>query len=97
MVRKSLGRSLIPYLKKKFYYSLGFDGYINKWGKNDPDIRRQFGIAYRFWIVFTEQGKWKRLLARPDLAIGMYFLRFIVGIIFLIKLIIKQRASIFKD
>ena len=76
---------LLPYLKKKSYYSLGFDGYINKWGKDDPDIRRQFGLKYRFWTVFTEHGKWMRLLSRPDLAAGMYFLRFCVGLIFLFK------------
>ena len=76
---------LLPYLKKKSYYSLGFDGYINKWGKNDPDIRCQFGLAYRFWTVFTEHGKWKRLLVRPDLAAGMYFLRFCVGFVYLLK------------
>jgi len=76
---------LLPYLKKKSYYSLGFDGYINKWGKEDPDIRRQFGLKYRFWTVFTEQGKWRRLLSRPDLAAGMYFLRFCVGLVFLFK------------
>jgi len=76
---------LIPYLKKKSYYSLGFDGYINKWGKSDPDIRCQFGIVYRFWTVFTEKGKWKRLLIRPDLAVGMYFLRGCVGFVFLLK------------
>jgi len=76
---------LLPYLKKKSYYSLGFDGYINKWGREDPDIRRQFGLKYRFWTVFTENGKWRRLLFRPDLAVGMYFLRFCVGLVFLFK------------
>jgi len=76
---------LLPYLRKKSYYSLGFDGYINKWGKDDPDIRCQFGLKYRFWTVFTEHGKWKRLLSRPDLAAGMYFLRFCVGFVFLLK------------
>lgn len=76
---------LLPYLKKKAYYTLGFDGYIKKWGKDDPDIRCQFGLKYRFWTVFTEHNKWKRLLARPDLAAGMYFLRFCVGFVFLLK------------
>lgn len=76
---------LIPYLKKKSYYSVGFDGYINKWGKGDPDIQRQFGLIYRFFTVFLENGKWKRLIARLDLVTGMYFLRVCVGLIFLRK------------
>lgn len=74
---------LFVYLKKKSYYSLGFDGYIQKWGRDDPDIRRQFGLKYRFWTVFIENGKWRRLLSRLDLAAGMYFLRLCVGFMFL--------------
>lgn len=74
---------LLPYLKKKSYYSLGFDGYIKKWGKDDPDIRKQFGLVYRFWTVFVEQGKWRRLLGRLHLTAGMYFLRFLVGVTYL--------------
>lgn len=76
---------LRSYLRKKIYYSIGFAGYIHKWGKEDKDIQSQFGLKYRFWTVFTENGKWRRLLARPDLALGMYLLRFCVGFVFLSK------------
>jgi hypothetical protein len=84
---------LVPYLRKKSYYAQGFDGYIEKWGRDDPDIRCQFGLGYRYWTVFTEKGKWLRLLRRPDLAFGMYFLRVLVGIVFVLnKLGIQRRA-----
>jgi glycosyltransferase involved in cell wall biosynthesis len=84
---------LVPYLRKKSYYAQGFDGYIEKWGRDDPDIRSQFGLGYRYWTVFTEKGKWLRLLRRPDLAFGMYFLRVLVGIVFVLnKLGIQRRA-----
>lgn len=76
---------LLPYLRKKYYYSVGFNGYIQKWGKNDPDIRRQFGLHYRYIQVFTENGKWKQLLKNPQLAVGLYFLRFLVGIVYVIR------------
>ncbi|MBU3610980.1 glycosyltransferase [Polynucleobacter wuianus] len=76
---------LFPYLKKKKYYAKGFEGYIRKWGKSDADIRKQFGFTYRFFTVFTEQGKYKILMSKPHLAIGMYFLRFLVGITFLFR------------
>lgn len=56
---------LIDYLKKKRYYARGFKGYISKWGSSDPDIRKQFGIKYRLFIVFMEKQKWKRLLTNP--------------------------------
>jgi glycosyltransferase involved in cell wall biosynthesis len=56
---------LIPYLKKKRYYSSGFSGYINKWGNQDSDIQRQFGIKYRLFQVFTENNKWKTSLRHP--------------------------------
>jgi glycosyltransferase involved in cell wall biosynthesis len=58
---------MINYLKKKRYYSTGFSGYISKWGKNDPDIRKQFGFFYRSLGVFIEYRKWKLLIRNPIL------------------------------
>ena len=71
--------SLTKYLAKKEYYSKNLDAYIAKWGKNDPDIKKQFGFSYRFFGVFIENGKWKKLVRHPILACGMYFLRILVG------------------
>lgn len=71
---------LRPYLAKKRYYAEGFDAYIAKWGRADPEIAKQFGIGYRYFGVFAQKGKWRRLLSRPDLAAGMYFLRLAVGL-----------------
>ncbi len=73
------------YITKKGYYAKSFDGYIAKWGKNDPDIVKQLGMPYRFFGVFLENGKWKKLIARPDMAFGMYFLRFLVGLSFVLN------------
>jgi glycosyltransferase involved in cell wall biosynthesis len=77
--------SLRKYLSKKSYYSKNFNAYIDKWGKNDPDIKKQFGFSYRFFGVFAENGKWRKLLLHPILTAGMYFLRFLVGVRFLIR------------
>lgn len=77
--------TLKKYVEKKQKYINTFDGYIKKWGKEDIDIKKQFGFCYRFFGVFMENGKWKRLLRYPYLALGMYFLRFLVGINFLKK------------
>lgn len=71
------------YLSKKGYYAKKFGDYIMKWGKNDPDIRKQFGVCYRFFGVFVERGKWRNMASHPLLAFGMYFLRFLVGIVFI--------------
>lgn len=71
------------YLNKKYYYSKTFDTYINKWGRDDPDIKKQFSLLYRFGIVFIEKGHWKELLKHPILTAGMFFLRVLVGIQFL--------------
>lgn len=73
------------YLNKKNYYIQNMEVYIKKWGKIDSDLKKQFGIAYRFFGVFIEDGKWKKLLAHPVMAIGMYYLRFLVGVKFLLK------------
>ncbi|MFA5362972.1 MAG: glycosyltransferase [Candidatus Omnitrophota bacterium] len=71
------------YYQKKSYYSLSFEKYIDKWGRGDETIKKQFGFYYRFIGVYCEQGKVFRLLRHPVLALGMYFLRFLVGISYL--------------
>jgi len=72
--------NLKKYLERKEYYSRDFQKYISKWGKNDPDVKKQFGFYYRFIGVFVENGKWRRLIQHPILAAGMIFLRFLVGV-----------------
>ena len=74
--------SIRRYVAKKGYY-LEELFYIERWGRDDPDVRRQFGFIYRFLGVFVENGKWRRLIHHPFLASGMYFLRFLVGVRFL--------------
>jgi glycosyltransferase involved in cell wall biosynthesis len=77
--------SLKKYLAKKEYYAKNLDIYIKKWGGNDPDVKKQFGFYYRFLGVFVENGKWKKFLRHPLLALGMYFLRILVGIKFILR------------
>ena len=77
--------SLKKYLAKKKYYSNNIDVYFSKWGKGDPDVKKQFGFRYRFFGVFVENGKWKKMIRHPILAAGMYFLRFLVGVKFLMR------------
>jgi len=77
--------NLKEYLAKKGYYSKNLDAYISKWGKNDPDIKKQFGFSYRFFGVFIENGKWKKLLQHPIMLVGMYFLRLMVGLKYLLR------------
>ncbi len=67
------------YLCKKAYYSNTMNVYVKKWGPDDGDIRRQLGAYYRLFKVFVEDGKWRRLLRNPLLALGMYYLKFRVG------------------
>jgi len=67
------------YLKKKLYYLGSFERYIQKWGKDDATVKRQLGAWYRYFGVFFENGKWKKILKHPLLTLGMYFLRIMVG------------------
>jgi glycosyltransferase involved in cell wall biosynthesis len=71
--------NLKKYIEKKGYYAKSFKTYVNKWGSNDTDIRKQLGIRYRLIGVFTENGKWKKLLTHPILTLGMIALRCLVG------------------
>ncbi|MBA7702485.1 hypothetical protein ES703_111254 [subsurface metagenome] len=68
------------YINKKTYYSKSFDKYIQKWGKDDPIVKKQLDVWYRLFGVFVEKGKWKKLLRHPLLVVGMYWLRFMVGV-----------------
>jgi len=77
--------NLQHYLNKKNYYSKGFDIYAKNWGKDDPDIRKQLSPWYRFVGVFVEQGKFIKLMEHPILTLGMYYLRFRVGILYLMR------------
>ena len=76
---------LMKYLGKKAYYARQFNEYISKWGKGDSDLKKQFGFRYRYFGVFFEKGKWRKLVAHPILAAGMYFLRFMVGVKYLTR------------
>ncbi len=71
--------NLKDYLHKKAYYAKSFDRYITKWGKDDPDIRKQFGFYYRYFGVFIENGKWRKIILHPFLTSGLFFLRVLIG------------------
>jgi hypothetical protein len=73
--------SLSKYLRKKAHYSMGFNGYIRKWGRDDVDIKNQFSISYRFLLVFLENGKWKISMRNPLGFIGTIALKFAVGVV----------------
>lgn len=85
--------NLKKYIAKKGYYAQSFDGYINKWGKNDPDIQKQLGLKYRYFGVFVENNKWLKLVQHPILTSGMIYLRLMVGI----KFILRKRISETKE
>ena len=72
--------SMKRYFSKKSYYASGLKKYVKKWGFNDPEISKQLGLQYRLFGVFVEEGKWKRLVRHPILAVGMHVLRIIVAI-----------------
>jgi glycosyltransferase involved in cell wall biosynthesis len=72
--------NLSKYFGKKSYYMKGFDIYINKWGKNDIIVKKQFGLYYRYIGVFIENGKWRKLAMHPLLTVYMYFLKGAVGV-----------------
>ena len=71
-------------LEKKAYYSKSMATYQAKWAGH-PALRKQFGFGYRFFGVFVEDGKWRRLLRHPILAAVMYFERILVGFTYLLN------------
>ena len=77
--------NLKRYISKKMYYSSSFRKYKNKWGSSDRIIKKQFGFLYRFFGIFLRKGNWIKLLLHPILTLGMYMLRFSVGLAYLSK------------
>ena len=71
-------------LEKKAYYTKSMAAYQAKW-KDHPALKKQFGLYYRFLGVFIENGKWKKLVRHPILALVMYFERFSVGLTYLLN------------
>lgn len=77
--------SVSEYLNKKKYYSNSMDKYINKWSRSDSIIQKQLGFKYRYLQVFTEDGKWIRLVKHPILSFKLYFLRGLAGLFYILK------------
>jgi glycosyltransferase involved in cell wall biosynthesis len=67
----------IEYFKKKMYYSKSMEDFKRK-NPND----RVLNIRYRCWSVFTDNGKWKKLVRHPLLTMGIIIIIFIRGIIY---------------
>ena len=82
------------YLLKKWGYSFSLNKYIEKWGRSDPIIQKQIGVGYRFFGVFFEKGKWRRLVSYPLYTSCMYFLRILVGLFFLISYHLFQEPAL---
>ena len=82
LIHNEQSLSFLKMLRKKSYYSKTMDQYRRKWSGH-PALSKQFGLRYRFFEVFFEKGKWKKLLKHPVLASVMYFERIAVGIVYL--------------
>ena len=73
-------QSLRRYLQKKAYYGPSMSKYIEKWTNEDADVRRQLGLMYRYFRVFIENRKWRKVLKHPLLFMCVFLLRGLVGI-----------------
>ena len=71
-------------LKKKAYYAESFARYQAKWN-HDGIIRKQFGFVYRFFGVFFEKGKWRRVVRHPFLMAAVWAEKVCVGMVYLWK------------
>jgi len=71
-IRHNEGRlSLLRTLKKKYYYAQQFAKYLAV-NKSNPVISSQTGIVTRYALFFSRPA---RLLKRPDLGLGMLFMK----------------------
>jgi glycosyltransferase involved in cell wall biosynthesis len=75
--------TLKDYKHKIIYYSGNLDIYKNK-HRNNKTVEKQFSLLYRYFYVFLEKGKWKKCIFHPLAFIRMYFLKFYMGIVFVL-------------
>lgn len=91
------GLTFWKHITKKSIYIEGSDKYKDKWEKKNATIygnvvKKQFSPLYRYFFVFTENGKWLKLLL-PNLClfIILYFSKITVGLIYILN---KLKAKI---
>lgn len=70
--------SLFSFLKKKAYYSKSMIAYKSKWPED-----KCLNFWWRCFEVYFENGKWRRVIQRPDLFICLMGLVFLRGIIYI--------------
>lgn len=68
---------IIDYFKKKAYYAKS----MSKFKELNPDDP-VLGFKYRCWTVFTENGKWKKLIRHPILSVCILLMVIIRGVIY---------------
>ena len=80
-------QSLVKYLKKKIYYASSMEAYIKKWPRKKEIVRKQLGLKYRAILVFTENGKYKRVLRNPLLFALTLSLKGLVACVYFVVLV----------
>lgn len=86
--------NLKRYWKKKNYYLIKVDTYLKKWGKDDPEVKKQFSFWYRYFGVFFEAGRWKKVVSHLHLYLGAIFLRLLVGLSFLKQKLMPVKGNL---
>jgi glycosyltransferase involved in cell wall biosynthesis len=76
--------NLLNHLKKKIHYASNFNGYISSWGKDHPTLKKQMGLSYRYFKVFVENGKWKKILKKPILFCNVILYKIITGFVYIV-------------
>ena len=75
--------NLLNYLRKKSKYTKSLKDYREKWP--NKETQKQFSFLYRYFGVFLENGKWQKFFQSPSLWPGLYLLRFLVGLNYLLN------------
>lgn len=68
---------IIDYFKKKAYYAKSMKKFRDR-NPIDPVLK----LKYRCWTVFTENGKWKKLLRHPILSFCIFLMIIARGVIY---------------
>jgi len=88
--------TLWKYLTKKAIYSSGGEIYKEKWQMKDLKIynevvKKQYNPLYRLFLIFVEEGKWRRLLFKLHLYIPFLATKITMSAIYFYSLASERR------
>lgn len=90
--------SLFQFIYKKTIYSKGGELYKKKWKRKNKYfyenvVKKQYSAKYRLFLIFIENGRWRKLLRNMLPYVGFLFVKILLASIYFIELKSKRTKA----